>query len=92
MRNFVALVNILESRWQVHAEHVTEPVGIRMHPASLETLARVVMPAPTRTGDWVFGGLTVYVDRWLPPGVWRLTAADGTLLYDSRQRRKGSEW
>ncbi len=39
-------------------------------------------PTPYEPGPL---GLTVVVDRHLPPDVWRLCDADGTLLYDCRE-------
>lgn len=71
-----------------------EPVGLRLHPEAYARLARSEEVLLTRTHanpDWV-GGLAVTIDRYLPPVVWRLTAADGSLLYDSRQGRKGNQW
>lgn len=84
------------SRAYVWTGWAIEPRGVRMHPQTYESLLRSVETVrtafPDPNGVVRLTGMAVVVDRWLPPGVWRLTAADGSLLYDSRQGKRGAEW
>ena len=69
--------------------------GLRLTPQQYEVLLRDVRVQAPAFGEPIpsmLYGLAVHVDRYLAPGVWRLTGRDGALLYDSRQGRKGSEW
>lgn len=74
------------------------PTGPDLTPARLRvnsvTMYELVDPysdppglGEARRGLW---GLTVVVDYTLPPGVWRVCAADDTLLHDSRSPERPS--
>lgn len=46
-------------------------------------------PAFRPAGEWPYAlGLTQQIDPHLPAGVWRLTDADETLLYDCREGKQ----
>jgi hypothetical protein len=61
------------------------PFGIRMHTATTNMLYRDAFGGMPGGRSDVLLGLTVTPDESLPPGVWRICADDGSLLYDSRE-------
>lgn len=75
-------------RW-VPPDPDTVPDSVRLHPATIDrirTSPLILHPDldPTAGRGAALFGLRIIPDPALPPGVWRVCTADGTLLRDSR--------